>query len=61
MILLSKMELLDRSLGKLREPFERTGLVRKQIQVGGSISGDLDGAIVNAIIDPVRSDVKPLC
>ncbi|GHO49784.1 hypothetical protein [Ktedonospora formicarum] len=54
-------ERLERSLGKLREPFEGTGLVRKQIQVGCRIFADLNGAIVNAIIDPVRGNVKPLC
>src|SRR4051794_39273563 len=56
LILLLKTQLLELASLELLEQGPRLGLVGKQVQVRSRIALDLDGAVVNAVIDPVRRD-----
>src|SRR6266566_4117199 len=60
LILPSKTELLDRACQQLLEAVEGCRLIRKQIQLGLLVFRNLDRAIVNPIINPVRGNVKRL-
>jgi hypothetical protein len=56
LILLLKTQLLELARLELLEQGPRLGLVGKQVQVGLRIARDLDGAVVNAVLDPVQRD-----
>lgn len=60
LILPSKTKLLDLSCDQPFEPVEGCWCIGKHIQPSGWVFHDLNRAIVDAIINPVGSDVKQL-
>ena len=56
LILLLKTQLLDLAGPELLEQGYRLGLIGEQVEVRLRIAGDLDCAVVNPVIDPVRRD-----
>src|SRR5262249_55652024 len=60
LIPLSKPQVLDLAIPKFAEPSQRGRLVREQIQPPLGIFDDLNGAIVDAIMNPMRRDVQLL-
>lgn len=55
-----KTQLLERPRPKLLEQGKRFGLVREQVELRFRIASDPDGAVVNAVLDPVRRDPRGL-
>ena len=55
---LLKTQLLELASPKLPEQGQRLRIVGEQVQVRLPVQGDLNGAIVNAVVDPVTEDAQ---
>src|SRR5437764_9251291 len=53
-----KTQLLDLTGLELLELSDRPGFVGEQVELGFSVPGDLDGAVVNPVMDPVDRYVQ---
>jgi hypothetical protein len=60
LIPLSKTQVIDLAIAKFLEPSQRGRFVREQIQTPLGIFNHLNGAIVDAIMNPMQRDVQVL-